>query len=343
MVMTFPQPSKSTTTLGALLLSAVSLSAAGAGDCPEEPIFQNYTGAGTTACPCFVAGEEAGAIFDVPASHYPIEILRVGIGWGSVFGGAPQALEQSIHIYGAGLPNPGAPIFSLDGPTLVDGFVNEFDLEPLLGDIIVNSGPFTVTMELANANAGDQFAPTFVHDGNGCQPGKNVVKAIPGGWFDSCVLGVTGDWVFHIVYRPTDCDSNGTYCVTSANSATAGATMDFLGSTSIGANDLTIFAQDVPPMKPGIFFYGPNEIQAPFGDGFRCVGGMTRRVFPPVFSDALGNSIRSVDYTSPPFTGGPNAITSGSTWKFQLWFRDLGGPGGTGFNLTNGLSLTFVP
>ncbi|TDI46382.1 MAG: hypothetical protein E2P01_09160 [Acidobacteria bacterium] len=119
---------------------------------------------------------QAGAIFDVPASHYPIEILKVGIGYGSLFGGSPQVLEQAIHIYGAGLPNPGAPIFTLDGPQLTDGVINEFNLEPILGEIIIDSGPFSVTLQFLEDNVGNEFHPTAIHDGNGCQPGKNLIQ-----------------------------------------------------------------------------------------------------------------------------------------------------------------------
>ncbi|MCH8243719.1 MAG: hypothetical protein IH897_14080, partial [Planctomycetes bacterium] len=78
---------------------------------------------------------------------------------------------------------------------------NEYNLEPVPGDIIINSGPFTVTLEFMNANAQDIYAPSVVHDGNGCQPGKNVIFAIPGGWMDACAAGVTGDWVMYAVYR----------------------------------------------------------------------------------------------------------------------------------------------
>jgi hypothetical protein len=175
--------------------------------CPEEAPLQNYTGSGTTVCPCFLAGEQAGAVLQAPAEHYPIEILRVGIGWASQFGGAPQSLEQAIHVYDAGLPNPGAPIFSLPGPVMTDGFINVFDLEPIPGEIVVDSGPFTVTLEFANANSGDIYAPSMVHDGNGCQSGKNVVFAIPGGWYDACLLGVGGDWVVQVYYRQVYCES----------------------------------------------------------------------------------------------------------------------------------------
>jgi hypothetical protein len=189
-----------------LLLSGLSaFSTATQAQCPEEPPLQNYVGAGTTSCPCFIPGEEAGVVLDLPADEYPIEILRVGVAWGSQFGGAPATLEQSIHIYAGALPDPGAPIFNLDGPQLTDGVVNEFDIEPLPGEVIIDSGPFTVTLEFANSNSGDPFAPTVVHDGNGCQIGRNVIKASPGGWLDACLQGVTGDWVFYVVYRPVTC------------------------------------------------------------------------------------------------------------------------------------------
>jgi hypothetical protein len=169
--------------------------------CTEQGPLQNYTGGGQSVCPCFVVGEQAGAVFNVPVNQYPIEILKVGIGWGSQFGGSPQQLEEAIHIYQGGLPNPGSPIFTLPGPVLTDGAINQFDLQAVPGNKIVPSGPFTVTLEFANPNAGDIFAPSVVHDANGCTVGRNVVFAVPGGWADACALGVTGDWVFFVTYR----------------------------------------------------------------------------------------------------------------------------------------------
>ncbi|HEU4929300.1 MAG TPA: FlgD immunoglobulin-like domain containing protein [Candidatus Krumholzibacteria bacterium] len=185
---------------GLAVAAVVALAGTARAQCGNAQL-QNYTGGGQVVCPCFVVGEQAGAVFTAPASAYPIEILKVGIGWGSQIGGAPNSLEEAIHVYAGGLPNPGAPIFTLPGPQLVDGAINEFNLEPLAGEIVVNSGPFTVTLEFMNQNAGDPFAPSVVHDGNGCQSGKNVVYAVPGGWFNACSLGVTGDWVFYVVYR----------------------------------------------------------------------------------------------------------------------------------------------
>jgi hypothetical protein len=173
--------------------------------CPEQPRLDNFIGGGRVACPCFVTNEEAGAIFDLPAEEFPIEILRVGIGWGSQLGGQPNSLEDSIRIYPAGLPDPGEPVFILAGPELVDGAINEFNLEPFPDEIILESSPFTVTLRFLNSNSLNPYLPSMVHDGAGCQPGKNVVFAVPGGWTDGCSLLITGQWVVYVVYRRVNC------------------------------------------------------------------------------------------------------------------------------------------
>jgi hypothetical protein len=208
--------------------------------CTEQQ-FQNYVGGGTVACPCFVVGEQAGAIFQLPASEYPIEITRVGVGWGSAFGGSGQSIEQAIHIYAGGLPNPGTPIFSLVGPQLTDGAINEYNLVPLPGEIVINSGPFTVTLEFLNENLNNFFTGTVVHDGNGCQPGKNVVFANPGGWLDACNLGVSGDWVFFVKYRSLKVTAAGTpSMVTFTNVPFNQASYDTVFVSNTGCDTLTI-------------------------------------------------------------------------------------------------------
>ena len=328
-------------TAASLLLVASSSQAQSSGVCPEEPALQNWTGGGTVVCPCFVAGEEAGAVLNIPPAHLPAEILRVGIGWGSQFGGGPNTLEDSIVIYEGGLPNPGSPVFTLSGPQLTDGVINEYDLEPLPGEVIVNSSQVTVTLRFLNNSS--ILSPSLVHDGNGCQSGKNVVKAIPGGWNDACALGVSGDWLTHIVYRPTNCGGPGqTYCVSSVNSTGVGASIGYIGSTSLGANDLVLTCTGGPVGSPGLFFYGPNQIQTPFGDGFRCVGGQILRIQPPGTFDVFGNVAKVVDNTQAPMNAGSGAWLAGSTWNLQYWYRDIPA-GNTGFNLSNGLSLTFTP
>jgi hypothetical protein len=170
--------------------------------CPTEPTLQNFTGAGKVACPASWPG--AGRCHGTGREH-PIQILRIGVGWGSAAGGAPASVEAALHVYPAGLPAPGVPLFTLDSPQLEDGFINEFNIQSEPEEVIVNSGPFMVALEFANANAGDAFAPTVIHDGNGCQAGKNTIFAIPGGWLSACAAGVTGDWVFYVTYRRVNC------------------------------------------------------------------------------------------------------------------------------------------
>jgi len=137
-----------------------------------------------------------------------------------------------------------------------------------------------------------------------------------------------------------------TYCVAAPHSQGPGAEIGWSGSTSVGTNDLTLTVQDAPSGNFGLFFYGPEATQIPFGDGFRCVGSGATGLFrlaPPVQTDGTGGAERLVDFTQPPANGGAGAILPGSTWYFQFWFRDPMGPGGGGFSLSNGLSVTFLP
>ena len=132
------------------------------------------------------------------------------------------------------------------------------------------------------------------------------------------------------------------FCEALANSTGSPAIAQALGSTSVTANDLTLRARPMTTGESGIFYYGPLEIQAAFGNGVRCVGaggiGITR--LSVTQADAAGVLTRSVDLSMPATPSGQ--ITVGSTWKFQAWFRDPAG-GGAGFNLSDGLSIDFTP
>ncbi|NJS15103.1 MAG: hypothetical protein HC788_11425, partial [Sphingopyxis sp.] len=49
-------------------------------------------------------------------------------------GSAKLTMRKPLHIYGAGLPNPGAPQFSIVGPVLTEGVINEFDISQFPGN-----------------------------------------------------------------------------------------------------------------------------------------------------------------------------------------------------------------
>ncbi len=131
------------------------------------------------------------------------------------------------------------------------------------------------------------------------------------------------------------------YCFVSPNSVGPGAIIGASGSTSVAANDLVLEVSGGPPGRPGLFFYGSIAAGAVFGDGVRCVAGGTFRLYPIVFMDAAGTASHALDLTSPPNAAG--TIESSDAWFFQFWYRDPGGPGGSGFNLSDGLRGAFCP
>ena len=130
------------------------------------------------------------------------------------------------------------------------------------------------------------------------------------------------------------------YCTSTPNSSGSPATLSSSGTTSIVANDLVLVVEDAAANQFGYYFYGTEEQQVPLGDGFLCVDGSLFRLVPALKTDASGSGSWFVDYNAPPMGGGAGEITVGSTWKFQFWFRDPPA-GGSGSNLSNGLSVTF--
>ena len=132
-------------------------------------------------------------------------------------------------------------------------------------------------------------------------------------------------------------DTDGNYCSVNANSTGSPALMSYSGSKSVSANNFTLEARPVPN-QPGLFFYGANQVEVVFGNGFRCVGGQIFR--RPVFVPQNNEMVQYYDLTNPPSQAG--AITAGSVWNFQAWFRDPAG-GGASYNLSDGYQVTFEP
>jgi hypothetical protein len=45
----------------------------------------------------------------------------------------------------------------------------------------------------------------------------------------------------------------------------------------------------------------------------------------------------------PGIAAGEPAIQPGTIWNIQTWYRDNPGPSGGGTNVSNGMSVSFVP
>lgn len=134
-------------------------------------------------------------------------------------------------------------------------------------------------------------------------------------------------------------------CSAEPNSVGPGAPIGWLGSTSIAAADFTLTASGGPPGDLAIFFYGPAQQTTPYGDGLLCVGPGELGLFrlPPVQSlSAAGTVAHALDFAGEPAGLGPGKLEPGSTWYFQLAYRDPASDG-AGFNASDALQVSFCP
>jgi hypothetical protein len=136
------------------------------------------------------------------------------------------------------------------------------------------------------------------------------------------------------------------YCQAGKNSTGGIASIGFAGSTSLTSNAFFLRTDGGVPNEFAMFYYGSERREIPFGDGFLCLapgGNGLIRLGPPRKLDSAGEVLLRADFELPPMNDGKGEILAGSTWNFQLQYRDPHGPGGTGFNLTDALSVHFCP
>ena len=114
--------------------------------------------------------------------------------------------------------------------------------------------------------------------------------------------------------------------------------MDYVGTSSIAANDLELTAGPIPAGQFGLFVQSETAASIPLmGGGTLCVGMPFFRL--PVEFAPAGVLRHDLDIGSPP--GGMGAqIMAGSTWRFQAWHRDTIAPG---FGLSNAVKIVFTP
>jgi hypothetical protein len=164
-------------------------------------------------CPCFVPGEIAMTILDVPPGN-SVELAEIHILWKSFFGGQPDSLEQAVIVYDMnqeGPADPGTflPLCSeengciLSGPVMQDGGLNVFDVRA--NSIQLPPGRFGIGLEfLTDQSQGNPlFIPSVASDDDGHNNAggvvRNWVRVSGSGWTSSQSLGVTGDWIIRAV------------------------------------------------------------------------------------------------------------------------------------------------
>jgi hypothetical protein len=190
-------------------------------------------------------------------------------------------------------------------------------------------------VEIPGNLAGNISYQWFSRDEYG-NAGSSVVKtyAAGGSSFSSYCAGDINSSVGCPCFNETG--SLGAGC---ENSTGQGALLTITGNASVSA-DTVVFSGSNLPTGPGLYFQGNNAINSgngnPFGDGLRCAGGNVKRL--QVRFSSGGSSQTSVSISSA--AGNVNA---GSVKRYQLWYRDpsAGAPCQSGFNLTNGIEVTW--
>jgi YVTN family beta-propeller protein len=150
-------------------------------------------------------------------------------------------------------------------------------------------------------------------------------------------------WAYATANAPACCPSPTNFCVSTPNSTGQACLISSSGSTSVAANDLVLHGAGAVPNVPCLFIYAPAQAQTPLGNGFLCLDGGGIGIFrlvPPLLTDGSGSVSLALDVNAPPDPSGQ--ITAGSTWNFQLWYRDPTGSPAT-FNLSDGLNAQFCP
>ncbi len=133
------------------------------------------------------------------------------------------------------------------------------------------------------------------------------------------------------------------FCVPNDTSETYGAILTPTGSHSITQNNFELQVVKTVANNFGMAFYGQSQQpSAPLGHGRLCISAPLYRLPPAVQSNAQRHAHYPLDFTQAPLSEGAGQITPGSTWQFQYWLRDPAA-GGSAFNLSSGLSITFAP
>ncbi len=129
--------------------------------------------------------------------------------------------------------------------------------------------------------------------------------------------------------------------------STGGARFDATGS--VNPDTVAMSCTDLPPVAAALVFQGDflNSNPLPFGDGLRCVDGLTRRMY------ALNATAGAI---SVPPSGGPSfsarsavlgdPLVPGAVRAYQVWYRDADSsycapPQGGSWNISNAVRIVW--
>jgi len=133
------------------------------------------------------------------------------------------------------------------------------------------------------------------------------------------------------------------YCNANPNSTGMPGYISALGSGLVAANELDLYAFQLPNNAFGYFIVSPFQAFVPNAGGAQgnlCVGLNTGRYRSQLGNTGLNGFLEvHVDLTAIPQPNGTVAAQAGQTWNFQCWHRDAN-PNTTS-NFTSAYSITF--
>ena len=189
--------------------------------------------------------------------------------------------------------------------------------------------------------------PIFDCDGDGMEDGVAIALGMVAdanfdGVPDVCQLGPVGTpFCLCAPGTPAPCGTwfAGGGCL---NASGTGAVMTGFGTASVSADNLMLTTSGMNPASfcipiMSLSSFGPALIQ----NGKLCVGPTFTRmgIFPTgTGTTTIGPVVSLAAGLFPSIT-----ILPLSTWNFQTWYRDIGGPCGGNSNFSSALSVTFTP
>jgi hypothetical protein len=146
----------------------------------------------------------------------------------------------------------------------------------------------------------------------------------------------------HVAPAPTlPGGSADSYCDSTPNSQGHTALISYIGSLVLEQSSfsLSVTGHTVHAASFGMFTYGAQPTNVPFGNGVLCISPFTPGIHRmPTQALAQPTIALSMEDAAGQFA----LLTPGSSWYFQFWYRDPNA-GGSMFNLSNGLHVVFAP
>ena len=125
-------------------------------------------------------------------------------------------------------------------------------------------------------------------------------------------------------------------CGNGPNSTGSPGLVDFVGSSSVALNSLTLTASPLPNNAFGLFIQGQVAGTGQLPGGTLCIQQPVFRL--PIEQSQSGVMSHDLDIVNPPTAA--QQIMAGTTWRFQAWHRDTTM---SGYSLTNALKMVFTP